>query len=93
MRTRSFSWDLKEAMKKYPFEPKALVKDAIYEVGKTYWCSYWQKWYKVLDTNYDYTYAFPQLVYVKIQWDDGKTAIHSTSLDTERDWELIWQPN
>lgn len=88
---RKPSWDLNKAIESFGFKPIELSKDALYEAGKTYWCNYWSKWYKVIDVIYDRTYKYPSLRSVTIEWQDGKVASHCTSLDTQRDWELIWQ--
>lgn len=50
-----------------------------YRVGVTYWCGYWQKWFKVLDVDGRS---------ITVKWSDGKIATHMTSLDRLRDYEL-----
>lgn len=67
------------------FLPRKLSKGSRYHVGSYYWCGYWQKWYKVLEVNYEEE----NLKNVKIQWEDGKIAEHCTRLDYLRDYELI----
>lgn len=74
-----YSYDLDKLVKNFQFVPYRLKRNANYEVGKTYWNSYWQKWYKVLEVNG---------TNVKILWQDGKIATHCTSLNTRRDYEL-----
>lgn len=74
-----YSYELDKLVRALEFVPYKLKRNANYEVGKIYWCSYWSKWYKVLAVNgRDVT----------IKWQDGKIATHSTALDTQRDYEL-----
>ena len=49
---KSIPFDLSMAMKRFNFQPVELAKNARYEVGKTYWCTYWSKWYKVIGVKY-----------------------------------------
>lgn len=80
----TYSYRLDQLVKEKKFVPYKLNKFANYEIGKTYWNSYWQKWYKVLDIKPD-----PRSYNsIKIEWEDGKIAEHGTSLDTRRDYEL-----
>ena len=77
----SYGYELDKLVNDLQFVPYKLKKSATHEVGKIYWCSYWKKWYKVLEVRDKY----PR---VKIEWQDGKISEHSTSLDTLRDYEL-----
>ena len=70
---------LVEFINDFKYVPYALNKNSKCEVGKIYWCGYWEKTYKVLEVN-GYN--------VKIRWQDGKIAEHCTSLDIHRDYEL-----
>lgn len=74
-----YSYELDKLVRALEFVPYKLKRNANYEVGKTYWCSYWSKWYEVLAVNGRE---------VTIKWQDGKIATHSTALDTRRDYEL-----
>ena len=74
-----YGYELDKLVKELQFVPYRLKKTATYEVGKKYWCSYWLKWYEVLEVNGRQ---------IKIKWEDGKIVEHSTSLDTLRDYEL-----
>lgn len=67
----------------------ALPKFPLYVVGKVYWCSYWQKYYAVMETNYEKHGRYQHLVSVTVQWEDGETGKHCTALDGLRDYELI----
>lgn len=87
---RKPSWDLNKAIKQYGFTPVELPSDAIYEADKTYWCGYWQKWYKVLSATHERHGKYNHLKNVTVQWQDGHIGTHRTSLDPMRDWELIW---
>ena len=80
----TYSYRLDQLVKERKFVPYRLNKNADYEVGKTYWCGYWQKWYKVLEVK-DNPRSYNG---IKIEWEDGKIAEHGTSLDTRRDYEL-----
>lgn len=74
-----YSYELDKLVKAFQFVPYKLKRNANYEVGKTYWNSYWQKWYKVLGVNG---------THVKVLWQDGKIAEHCTSLNIKRDYLL-----
>ena len=63
-----------------------LTDKSVYEVGKYYWCGYWQKYYKVLAVGYK-DYGYPKSV--TIRWEDGRVTTHCTSLDSKKDYELI----
>lgn len=79
MKRSYYGYELNKLVKELLFVPYKLKGNSKHEVGKTYWCSYWHRYYKVLDIN---GYM------VKIQWDEGTTAEHCTSLDKLRDYEL-----
>lgn len=56
-----------------------------YEVNKTYYSSYWNKTFKVLD-------ILPSEIWdkeYKCLWSDGRITIHSTQLDHKKDFEVI----
>ena len=74
-----YGYELDKLVQEMRFVPYKLKKNSTYEVGKIYWCSYWHKWYEVLEVKGRN---------IKIKWQDGKIAEHSTSLDTLRDYEL-----
>ncbi len=46
-----YSYELDKLVKAFQFVPYKLKRNVNYEVGKIYWNSYWQKWYKVLAVN------------------------------------------
>jgi hypothetical protein len=83
---REYSWDLKRAIEKHGFRPIQLWKNSKYEKGKTYWCGYWCKYYRVLDV----TYEQGRLKSVTVEWQDGHKGTHCTWLRWESDWELRW---
>lgn len=74
-----YNYSLDKYVSELKFVPYKLHKGSSYMVGKTYWCGYWHKYYKVLEVNGRN---------VKIQWSDGKICEHCTSLDTLRDYIL-----
>lgn len=65
----------------------------LYLVGETFWCGYWQKYYKVLDANYSpYLIkgkVFMRLDSVTVEWEDGRHSTHCTELNPTRDFRLI----
>ena len=75
-----YSYRLDQLVKDMKFVPYKLKKYAKHEVGKTYWCSYWQKYYKVTEIS--------DKDLITIEWEDGKVVQHRTSLDWQRDYEL-----
>lgn len=55
-----------------------------HEVGKTYYCGYWQQTYTVIKAvENEHGWA------VVCKWQDGSTNSHSTSLIPGRDFEVI----
>ncbi|HWR19677.1 MAG TPA: hypothetical protein VN608_08640 [Clostridia bacterium] len=75
---------LRECCEEYGFEAVPLPRGAIHELGKTYWCSYWQTWYTVL---------YVDGSTVTCHWEDGHTNTHCTSL-AQSDKELrMVKPN
>lgn len=84
-----YSYGLDQLLKSSDIEVKELPKNPIYEKGKTYWCGYWQQWYKVLHVVYNYSYSRPLLESVTVEWQDGRIGNHSTALDPSRDYELL----
>ena len=75
-----YSYELDKLVKEMKFVPYKLRKGARYEVGKTYWCGYWNDAYEVLSVNGSK---------VKIRWlSSGKEVEHMTSLDYRYDYEL-----
>ena len=87
---RTLSLELKKAIEKFGFKPIELEKNAIYEVNTTYWCNYWDKWYKDIDVKYECFKTHLYLKSVTIKWQDGKIATHCTNLDRSKDWKLLW---
>lgn len=81
----AFSWDLQRAIEKYGFLPVKLWKNSKYQKDHFYWCTYWSKWYQVLDAEYEWSH----LKHVTVKWHDGHIATHCTSLRSS-DWELAW---
>lgn len=71
--------DLDKMVKDFRFVPYKLRKNAKIEIGKTYWCSKYQKWYKVLDVKESK---------IKIQWQNGEVNERNISLDVYKDYEL-----
>jgi len=69
-------------------EVKSLPKCPLYIVGKIYWCGYWQKYYTVLDVDYEKCGKYKHLRSVAVRWEDGEIGKHCTSLDSIRDYEL-----
>jgi len=69
----------------YNLKLSELPSNALYEVGKIYFCGYWKKTFKVLES---LNTVYGQLV--KCQWSDGEINAHSTAL-TENDFLVIEQ--
>lgn len=76
---------LKDFAEKYGFTLKELPQNVQYEIGKTYWCGYWERCYTVLDVKL----AGKNLDSVTVQWQDGTRVVHRTCLNPYQDWELI----
>lgn len=56
-----------------------------YEKGKTYYCSYWNSTFEVLD-------IIPNEIWkeeYKCLWSNGRITTHTTKLDPEKDYEVI----
>ena len=62
-----------------------LAKAIKNEVGKKYYCSYWQKSYTVLEIKQHDIWCE---VY-KCLWSDGTITTHATKLDPLNDFEII----
>lgn len=62
-----------------------LAKATENELGKTYYCSYWQKSYTVLEIK---EHSIWEEVY-KCLWSDGTINTHGTKLDPLNDFEVI----
>lgn len=70
---------LTEVIQKRKLVPYRLTTPYNYEVGSTYWCGYWQKYYTVVEVNGRQ---------VKVHWEDGSETLHSTSLNPVLDYRL-----
>ena len=66
--------------------PKKVNKFGGHEVGKTYYCGYWQQTYTVLEAKEVSDWRGWSVL---CKWQDGKTNSHSTSLQPGRDFEVI----
>ena len=66
---------------------KELDKNPKYEIGKTYYCGYWQQSYEVLD--YTENTGDWRGWSVTCKWDDGHINDHCTSLNNKYDFEVI----
>jgi len=75
----SYGYELDKLVKELRFVPYELKKGTKHEAGKIYWCGYWHKAYKVLAVDGSK---------VTVEWEDGKTSAHMTSLDYHHDYEL-----
>lgn len=85
-RTPLQNWSLQKAMAKEGFSAVPLSPGAVYETGKSYWCSYWSRWYQVLGVRRDKG----KIVSVTVRWEDGEVGTHATPLRPVEDWEIIW---
>lgn len=56
-----------------------------YELGKTYYCGYWGKTFKVLEIKQSDIWGE---VY-KCLWSDGFVTTHSTAIEPDYDYEVI----
>jgi hypothetical protein len=65
--------------------PKKNGKYGGHEVGKTYYCGYWQQTYTVVEANEGGCFGWSVLC----KWQDGHTTSHSTSLLPNKDFEVI----
>lgn len=74
-----YSYSLDKLVQNLEFVPYRLKRNDVYEVGETYWNSYWQQYYKVLELNGSK---------VTVQWQNGCVTTHMTSLDTRCDYKL-----
>ena len=81
---KDLPYKLKQLVDKTSLEVHRLPYKSRYEVGKTYWNGYWEKWYSVLSAQY----RDKCLMEVHIRWEDGKEAKHCTDLNPARDYEL-----
>ena len=80
------NWNLRNAMEKEGFSAVPLQPGAVYEAGKSYWCSYWSRWYQVLGIRWDKR----EIASVTGKWQDGEIGTHATPLRPAEDWEIIW---
>ena len=62
---------LTQIIRKKRFVPYRLIAPYRYEVGAIYWCGYWQEYYTVIGMDGRQ---------VRVSWEDGEEATHSTSL-------------
>jgi len=62
------SYDLKKAAQKHRFSFIPLPPNAEYQKGRTYWCGYSSRWYRVIDVNNQGTENNRELVSVTIRW-------------------------
>lgn len=65
--------------------PKKNGKFGGHEVGKTYYCGYWQQTYTVMEVKEGGCFGWSVLC----KWQDGHANSHSTSLQPGRDFEVI----
>ena len=80
-----YGYALTKAIEKNGFTPIKLPKHAKYELGKTYWCGYWEKSFiveKVVPICDGYSQE------VTVLWEDGNRTTHCTTLDCMKDYEL-----
>ena len=72
--------ELQKCCKKYNFKAIPLNPHAEHVRDKIYWCGYWQTWYQVISIKENK---------VLCVWEDGTVNWHMTSLDSNKDYELI----
>jgi len=65
--------------------PKKVNKFGGHEVGKKYYCGYWQQVYEVLEIKESPVWGWV----VVCKWDDGRINSHCTSLQSRRDFEVL----
>ncbi len=70
---------LTQIIRKKRFVPYRLIAPYRYEAGAIYWCGYWQKYYTVIGVDGRQ---------VRVRWEDGEEATHSTSLNPALDYQL-----
>jgi len=80
------NYNLKPILKEKGWLAIPLTKHSIYKKGHTYYCTYWAKYYTVLDVEFEQPYN--RLKCVTIQWQNGSVKTHCTQLH-ERDYELV----
>lgn len=83
---KTLSLKLQEAIERFNLIPKELPPDAQYVVGRTYWCNYWERWYRVLCVKF----SGKNLDSVTVEWQDGSITTHCTNLRPGEDLELQW---
>ncbi len=65
--------------------PKTLNEFGGHEVGKTYYCNYWQQTYKVIEICKSEVWGW----IVVCKWQDGRITSHCTSLKPGKDFEVL----
>ena len=73
--------------KQYNLKLEILPENPEYELGKTYFCGYWNQSFKVIDftpkTNDWRGWS------VTVHWQDGQITNHCTSLDRDNDFLVV----
>lgn len=82
-------YDLRKSLEKGKYKSAIPVTKADkYTPGQWYWCGYWHRAYKVLESHYKTVQGKSHLQSVTVQWDDGRIGTHCTGLDYKRDYKL-----
>lgn len=63
--------------------PYRLHMNSRYRNNCYYWSSYWSKWFKVIEAEYDFSFPKPKFVGGIVQWSDTGMGYITTDLTTE----------
>lgn len=77
-------WDQINLKKAFPDATLKQI-ETDFEIGKTYFCSYWHMYFTVLEIKSDRIF---DKIYVS-KWQDGKINSHSTKPDKRYDFEIV----
>ena len=80
---KTLSLKLQKAIERFNLIPKELPPDAQYVVGRTYWCNYWERWYRGLCLRV----SGENLEYVTVEWQEGTITTHGTNLGAGEELE------
>ena len=79
--------DLDRYVKESHSIPYRLHVNARYRNNCYYWSSYWSKWFKVIEAEYDFSYDIPKFIGAEIRWSDGGYG-YTTSDLTKDDFRI-----
>lgn len=79
----SYNPDLDRHVIEQHYIPYRLHPGSRYRTNCYYWSTYWGKWFKVEEVEYDFGHTPPKLIGVQVRWADGGYGYLSTDLSEE----------